>query len=269
MYSNELKHIKCVISDLDGTLLNDEKQLDSEIIPVIQQLKEKGILFTIASGRNMHIVKDLIEKMNIQIPYICNNGAEIYNKYSCIYQQYINNDDHNNVIAMLIQEKISFLAYTQEALYCFRETVELINFAKRLNGCCKILYINSKEEVKGIISKIVCIPNSDKEGEALISRINTMSKTLFCTQSENEVYTITSNKATKGEALKVLLSTLNISEKNIVVFGDNYNDLSMFEVAHYSVAMENASIDVKNKANFITISNEENGVSYFLKKHLL
>ena len=268
MCLNELKNIKCIVSDLDGTLLNDEKELDTEIIPVIQRLQEKGILFTAASGRNVHIMKNLIKEMNIQIPYICNNGAEIYLNNRCIYQQNISETDKQKVISLLIKKEVSFLAYANDILYCFNKNEGLTAFSKRLNGCCKIIDIACEDEADRTISKIVCIPKDDQEGRALATEVNTLSKALFCTQSENEIYTITSKKATKGEALQYLLSDLGISTKNVLVFGDNYNDISMFQSVRFSVAMYNASDYVKSQADFITISNNQNGVSYFIKKYL-
>lgn len=67
--------IKLIVCDLDGTLLNDRKQLDSQILEVLDALRKKHILFTLATGRNEAIVRDYVDQLGIEIPYAADNGA--------------------------------------------------------------------------------------------------------------------------------------------------------------------------------------------------
>ena len=81
------------------------------------------------------------------------------------------------------------------------------------------------------------------------------------------IYTLTNKDSTKGKTIKKLLEYLNIEPESVLAFGDNYNDISMFEVVD-GVAVENAQDSVKQLAKYTTKSNEEDGVSYFIKMYL-
>ena len=83
----------------------------------------------------------------------------------------------------------------------------------------------------------------------------------------NSNYFFSSNSnCSKGNALKIVSKYLNIPIENTVAIGNDKNDISMFEVAGLSVAVANASDDIKNKADHITLSNDEDGVAIFLEE---
>jgi len=105
------------------------------------------------------------------------------------------------------------------------------------------------------------------EMENIKNIINDFYKKTLCMQSEGNIYTLTNKDSTKGKTIKKLLEYLNIEPESVLAFGDNYNDISMFEVVD-GVAVENAQDSVKQVAKYITKSNEENGVSYFIKMYL-
>ena len=73
----------------------------------------------------------------------------------------------------------------------------------------------------------------------------------------------------KGSAIEKLLEILKIDKKDSICFGDYINDLDMFDTCGYKVAMENACDEIKEKADYVTFSNNDNGVSYFIDKYLL
>ena len=72
--------MKLVVSDLDGTLLNDDSEVSNETIQAIKRLKENGIEFAIATGRSFNSANKIRKKIGLEIYFICNNGANIYNK---------------------------------------------------------------------------------------------------------------------------------------------------------------------------------------------
>lgn len=81
------------------------------------------------------------------------------------------------------------------------------------------------------------------------------------------IYTLTNKDSTKGKTLKKLLEYLDIDSSSVLAFGDNYNDISMFEVVD-GVAMKNAQESLKEVAKYLTKSNEDDGVSYFIQNKL-
>ena len=100
----------------------------------------------------------------------------------------------------------------------------------------------------------------------IMDQINEYCINLQCVRSEDSIYTITHVNAVKGKTLEYLINLLGIKKEEVMVFGDNFNDMTMFEIAGISVAMENSQNEVKEKADYQAGSNNHNGVSAFLKK---
>ncbi len=120
--------------------------------------------------------------------------------------------------------------------------------------------------MKESIFKVVMV-NEDTEGmKDIMDQINEYCINLQCVRSEDSIYTITHVNAVKGKTLEYLINLLGIKKEEVMVFGDNFNDMTMFEIAGISVAMENSQNEVKEKADYQAGSNNHNGVSAFLKK---
>ena len=262
MKNSKLKDIKLIVTDLDGTLLHDNKSLDANIKNVI---KEKNIPITFVSGRNVHIIQNYIDELNITLPYITNNGANMFIADKCIYECSIDAFELKKCLEILTAHKVAFLAYTNQTIYAVGEQLGLDAFKKRLIGKCEIIEnANIEDIIKESIFKVVMI---HPEMENIKNIINDFYKKTLCMQSEGNIYTLTNKDSTKGKTIKKLLEYLNIEPESVLAFGDNYNDISMFEVVD-GVAVENAQDSVKQLAKYTTKSNEEDGVSYFIKMYL-
>lgn len=260
----QLKDIRLVLCDLDGTLLNDQKELDTNILNVI---KKKNIMLSLVTGRNYHIVKDIVEKLNIHIPYCTNNGATIFLGNSCIFQLTIHKPDLITCLSILNAHHISYLTYTSDRIYVNNYHPRLDFMIKRLSNRCEIFY----EETPYIdtIFKITIVNDREEEMKKIVQTINTNCSNAHCFRSEGNIYTVTHLLANKGTGVEKILEMLNMDENNTLVFGDNFNDLTMFEVVDQSVAMSNSPQQIKELSKYITTSNNENGVSDFIDKYVL
>lgn len=98
-----LKNIKLIVADLDGTLLHDDKSLDRNIKSV---LIEKNVPLTFISGRNVHIIQDYIKELNITLPYITNNGANMFLGDTCIYECPIDSSELKTCLNILDTNKL-------------------------------------------------------------------------------------------------------------------------------------------------------------------
>ena len=243
-----LKTIKLIVADLDGTLLHDDKSLDRNIKSV---LIEKNVPLTFVSGRNVHIIQDYIKELNITLPYITNNGANMFLGDTCIYE--------------LVANKVALLAYTNQTIYSVGYQEGLDAFKNRLIGKCEIVEdANIEDIVRESIFKVVMIhPNMERVKDQL----NSVCDKTVCMQSEGIIYTLTNKDSTKGKTLLKLLKYLDMEPSSVLAFGDNYNDISMFEVVD-GVAVENAQESLKEVAKYLTKSNEDDGVSYFIQNKL-
>ena len=103
--------------------------------------------------------------------------------------------------------------------------------------------------------------------ESVKDQLNSVCDKTVCMQSEGIIYTLTNKDSMKGKTLLKLLKYLDMEPSSVLAFGDNYNDISMFEVVE-GVAVENAQDRLKEVAKYFTKSNEDDGVSYFIEKNL-
>ena len=104
--------MKLVVSDLDGTLLNDDSEVSNETVEMIKRLKENGIEFAIATGRSFNSANKIRKKIGLEIYLICNNGANIYNKDGQLIK--------NNVMpSELIRKVIKFLTENNIGYFAF------------------------------------------------------------------------------------------------------------------------------------------------------
>ena len=262
----KLKGIKLIVADLDGTLLKSDKSLDDNIKDVISGQDYK---FTIASGRSMVLVKKFISELNIDLPYITNNGAEIYQNDACVKQYSIPDDEVRFILNLVQKFDLECHANAENCIYTMGKIDLILAFRKRFEGVLPIVDNASIHEVcANTINKIMCIDRNLNKVQEFANKINLYCEHVHCERAEGNAFVMVNRQASKGLALKNLLKLLHISSEEVVVFGDNYNDVSMFEAAKYSVCMENADNDVKDKATFICSSNDMNGVSDFIQKYI-
>lgn len=262
--------IRLIVADMDGTLLDDDKCLDSEICEMIPKLSNRGIGFTLASGRNVHIIKPFLKDLKIDLPYIANNGANIYQNDKCIYEKSMDPQDLNFALSVISKSCIPYIAYTNHTIYVEQESPQIQFFLNRLRGKTKICIQHNMEELlKENIFKVVLINENADHMKSVMKTINTADLQLQCVRSEDHIYTLTHNDATKGKTLEKVLDILDINPSQVLVFGDNFNDVSMFEHVGVAVAMRNAQEVLKEKAHYVGKSNNENGVSAFIQEHIL
>lgn len=262
----KLKGIKLIVADLDGTLLKSDKSLDDNIKDVISGQDYK---FTIASGRSMVLVKKFISELDINSPYITNNGAEIYQNDACVKQYSIPAEEVRFILNLVQEFDLECHANAENCIYTMGKIDLILPFRKRFEGVLPIVDNASVNSVcANTINKIMCIDKDLNKVQEFANKINLYCEHVHCERAEGNAFVTVNRQASKGKALKNLIELLQISTEEVIVFGDNYNDVSMFEAVKYSVCMENADKDVKDKATFICKSIDMNGVSDFIQKYI-
>ncbi len=259
--------IKLIASDMDGTLVNDQGKINEKMFELIHELHEKDIRFAAASGRFYSQLNKNFEKINAKMIFIAHNGALVKynNKGKTIYSNNIDTEDIKHVIKLKreLGEEL-FLAGVDDA-YIVNPSKDILS--KFSFWGVPAVIVKSFSEVKNSIYKLTYyVSQGVKPGMLDYLEKNLNDNLEFVVSGENWIDIM--NKGTsKGKAIKILQEKFNIDEKNTMVFGDYYNDLTMFKEAYYSYAMENAPSDVKNHANFIADSNNNNGVYNVIYKY--
>ena len=262
--------IKLIVCDLDGTLLNDRKQLDSQILPVLDALRKKHILFTLATGRNEAIARDYVDQLGIEIPYAADNGANIYCRHRLLQSESLQKKDSEWILTRLMEEGIPFTFFDQQCGYSFSSSKKLNEIRGLFSGRLKLKQVRENAVfADGDIYKLTLDSAEYPDIENLVREVTEKCPKIAFKRSEDSLYTITAAGTSKGQALKSIARALKIELCDVLSIGDNFNDIAMFEISGHSVAMGNSDSLVKQSADEVTLSHNENGVSQYLIRKLL
>lgn len=271
---------KIVFIDIDGTLVNDEEQIPKENIETIKKLKTKGIEVVLASGRPYHSIE---KYSNIAgaMPYIIGSNGGVVVNYKEDKLLYNANIDKPLALEILKFVKVNnlFTAITLSGNLVLES--EMYSLTKENRD--ELIVVNSLEEyLKNTNESIIkfSIMSDNKEDlqiarEKLINKFNITITNVDTFVIPNKyrkagknpyIMDIMKEYVNKGEAIKKLCKYLNLNTQEAIIFGDGLNDIEMFELDAYKVAMKNAKDKIKEMADFVTISNNEAGVAYKLNK---
>ncbi|MGX9340652.1 HAD family hydrolase [Mycoplasma sp. 128] len=272
------KNLNYFIFDLDGTLLTKEKQIDPRTLNTIKELKKHGKKFSLNTGRTPFLSLKFMDQIEPDFPCSFCNGALIYDwkNKSFISKHAIPLSDATKAFNILWKEKSTILVYTQDSIYYkhFNEQSKWVNFIKKTNDAvekeyrAKVLEIdlNTFKLSDHEIYKIICI------SDEVLGSIEEIKKELnelqdcYPLQSNSAILDIIPKNIDKGTGLQYLIDNNYVKKSETVVFGDENNDLPMFEVSDYSVALGQARDVIKQQATFVTESNDDNGIGIFLEK---
>jgi len=259
--------IKLIVSDMDGTLLRSNHELSPEFKDIYNQLKDKGIKFVPASGRQFYSITSYFEDEKDNMAIIAENGTYVTYKGEEIFIDELDKKLVENVIleSRKIAEANLVLAGKNSA-YIESNDKDFQNFFK--NFYSKNIVVDDLLKVieNEKIIKIAIQHNNGSEAN-LYPNFKPLEKFGVQIVVSGEVWLDIMNKDTnKGKALKELQNNLNISKNETMVFGDYMNDIEMLKLAKYSFAMENAHPLVKEISNYTAPSNDNDGVIQILKQ---
>lgn len=258
--------IKLIATDMDGTLLDDCGRVDDKVIDLIPQLDKIGIQFSAASGRTCLQLSKNFRNVKSDIIFIAHNGALI--KYSrngkVIYSSSIFNEDVRSTIELNFNINSEIFISGENLTYVKAPSRELMGVLKEYNA--DFIDLKSFSYIDEPVYKISYYIKDGINRNVIEYIEENLSPNLEFVPSADGLIDIMNKGISKGKAIEILQQKFNINRKNTMVFGDYYNDLTMFKAAHYSYAMKNAPEDVKKYANFETDSNNDNGVYRIISK---
>lgn len=279
--------IKLIACDVDGTLTDKTGAISEYNVEMIQKAIESGIHFVIASGRDYNDITPLISPYNLKCACITGNGAKYINEEGKIISNaYLPYEQAIQVIEILNKLNIHFMIYTTNGFYSIEakenvqnEFIECLvklkkvpydvaySVAKKHHSCFKLVELeNYKTALKDVsIIKVEAFESNENkinEAKEILKQLKTVSY-LSSTAVNLE---LTNQKATKGKILLETIKNLGINKEEVMVIGDSYNDISMFEIFENSVVMENGPEEVKAMGKYVTKTNLEDGVGYAINK---
>lgn len=267
--------MKWIICDIDGTLLNSKKELSEITRTSLIKLQESGVKVVISTGRSYKTVLDLALKLQLDLYgglISCFNGGIIYDvrKKMIISAKLLQYEEICQIYDYCIRNDLNYLIYGKEDVYVNKldEISAPGYFGKFGNAHQSLNYIvaKTKEELPKEAYKF-SFP--EKDHETLMKKLSKEPLNFNAFLTLPNWIEIAPKGVNKGYGVKIIASMLGLDLKEAYSFGDGENDVSMFEVTKYSIAMANALNSIKLKAKEVTLSNDEDGVVYYLKQNNL
>lgn len=264
---------KAVFIDMDGTLLKSDHTVSQATKQAIHQLQQKGILVVLISARPLHgILPISTQVVTGDMPVVSLNGGYIFHNNDIIYQAAVSIPDTITVHEELKSyTQLSSMYYSQMEWFAeiendrikkeqkitpvkikiqpFHQTLQ--QWEAQKTGPNKILIAGDKHLILAIEKKLIDL----HQGKLNIFK------------SQASYLEVMSLEASKANAIQFLISKYGIDKKEIIAIGDNYNDKGMIEFAGRGIAMGNAPDEIKLVADYVTDTNNNDGVAKALHHH--
>jgi len=269
---------RLIATDLDGTLVNDTRELTERTRNAIINTVKAGALFVTATGRpfgNVAIVNDLFKNIDsgIDMPFIVFNGAAAYMGKSgkLLFERFLSFDIATEAFNLGQKLDVAQIIWTGPRLWANRVCDETVRY-KNLSKAPDMTVIPDLEDIKGEvagISKVLWITAPGKVTRLRPEMVEHFGERLSCVSSMSHFLEFVSSDAGKGKALADICKLFGIDRSEVIAVGDSYNDISMLEYAGLSVAVENAHADVKAVCDHVTLSNNDDGVAAVIEEFIL
>ena len=272
MSSDQLSsaRVALVVSDVDGTLLDDNKELTPGAPAAVQRLYRAGIRFTIASARPPRMVRDLLSQLQVREPFACFNGALYIDPNEVVLQELqMAPAEAKSVADFIVGHGFGLWVWTDNDWYVSNPTGPHVAHHEEQMGR-KATPLPTQNVAQFRVLKLVGVSDHHEalaQAEAELREHG--SPSISATRSSSYYLDVTDVRANKGEVIVSLSKMLGIPAERIATIGDMNTDALMFRKSGISIAMGNATDDVKAQAKFVTRTNEEDGFAYAMDHFVL
>ena len=264
--------IRLVAMDLDDTLLRDNCTISPRVLEAIQKAQAQGIVVTIATGRMTISTRPYAEQLRVDVPIITYHGAMIQQVLSgeILFRCVIPSALAAEIVDYVAKQGIYGQVYLKDRVVAS----ELNEWSREYAKIASVqveeadLSVLLAQEPEGV-EKILFIAE-----EPVLDQLAPMLKQYYgekihITKSKPHFLEITDCSVNKGVALDALAKHLGIAQEEVMAIGDSFNDLEMIQYAGTGVAMGNARLEIKEQADIVTVSNEEDGVAEAIERYVL
>ncbi|KNY26996.1 Cof-type HAD-IIB family hydrolase [Pseudobacteroides cellulosolvens] len=269
---------KLIFIDLDGTLLSSDKRVSKENRDAIRNAEQKGLKVIICTGKVFKSAKRFAHEIGIKGPLISCNGAEIRDiaTEKLLYSDFLRKEDCYKIIDICRRKRIYFHAYIDHDMFtemgeCPTPLYWIENTEVPEEYRINIRVVSDFKEVVNKssqnVSKFLMVSKDRQqliEVRHLLEEIDTVN--VMCSGDDN--IEVVNKNVNKGKALVIVSESSEYSEYEIVAMGDSENDLSMLLESQYKIVMGNADESLKKIADFISATNDENGVAIAIEQIL-
>lgn len=261
---------KLMAIDIDDTLINDDK----EVTPAVQQALEaaiaKDVTVTLATGRAYSSAQAIARQTGLNVPIITFQGALIKNLLDeqVLYERYLPIVAARKLYEFCLERNLHLQTYIGDKLYSREENQKLIDYCA-LNKTPYYIEPVFSKMVEQPTHKMLVIDEPEVLDEIAPILREMLGNEVHITKSKPHFLEFMHHEGTKGHALSFLADHYKCDLSETIAIGDSWNDHEMLECAGLGVAMGNAIPALKELADYVTLSNNEDGVKHVIDKFIL
>ena len=261
------KNIKLVVTDIDGTIMKINEDLEPQTIETFAQLKTAGIKVVIATGRMYKAAKNIVQTLELDTPLICYQGAMIQDEEKIYFKQPVKKDVASKIIDDLRSYNVHINLYIRDRLIVESDD----KYIKEYAGDRTILYevVPDIKAELGDATKLLAIDEDADKVTQIRDEMKQKYPNLNIVKSTDFYCEFVNKNADKGIAIRFLADMWGIKREEILAIGDQDNDIEMIKTAGIGVAMGNGSPGIKKAADYICPSVQEFGFSQTMEKFVL
>ena len=265
---------KMIVLDLDGTLTNNKKEITPRTKQALMQAQAAGVHVVLASGRPTYGIVPLAEELKLKDNggyILAFNGGKIIDctNKKVLFEQKLD----EQLVPILFQEAkkagMEILTYQGEGIAATNKDDEYVQHEAFINKMPVMQYNDFLNQLVYPINKCLIVGDPTPLHELEIRLAKELEGKMDVYRSADFFLECVPLGIDKARALDRLISSLRISREEVIACGDGYNDLSMIRFAGLGVAMANAAKDIQSEADFVTLSNEEDGVAHVIERFIL
>lgn len=258
---------KMMTIDIDDTLLNDDRIITEATKDAITAAINQGVIVTLATGRMYASAKKIAGQLNLNVPLITYQGSLVKNLLDeqVLYERYVPRNIAENLFFYAQEHGLQLQAYHEDMLYTREFNAKVADYVE-MNQVPYIVEPDFDKLLDKRLTKLLIIDEPDyldrlkDEWEPLIG------DDVHLTKSKPYFLEFLHKEGTKGHAVKFLAEHYGFALSEVIAIGDAWNDHEMLKVAGLGVAMGNAIDELKHIADYITLSNNEDGVQHVIEK---
>ncbi|WP_019639274.1 Cof-type HAD-IIB family hydrolase [Paenibacillus fonticola] len=260
---------KLIAIDIDDTLINDDKEVTPATQKALEEAIAAGVVVTLATGRAYSSAQAIARQTGLNVPIITYQGAYVKNLLDekVLYERYLPLDAASKLFDYCVKHDLHLQTYIDDKLYAREENQKLIDYTS-LNNTEYFVEPDFAKLVAQPTPKMLIIDEPDYLDEIAPVLRELLGPSVHVTKSKPNFLEFMHNEGTKGHALKFIANHFGCGLNETIAIGDSWNDHEMLEAAGLGIAMGNAIPALKEIADYVTLSNNEDGVKHAIGKFI-
>lgn len=268
------QHYQLLALDLDGTLTNSEKVISPRTLSALQAAQAKGVKIVLASGRPSYGIRPLADELSLDKTggfILAYNGGKVIDCRTdeVVYERKLDGDLVPLLHDEALKAGLNILVHQKGGMITTDDSNPEVQLEGRINRSTIIHQPDFWTRTDNVVNKCLIVGEREKVAALEAKLRATMSHRMDVYCSMPEFLECVPKGIDKGDSLSQLAQHMHIAREAVMACGDGENDLSMIRYAGLGIAMANAVESVKAAADFVTLSNDEDGVAYVVERFVL